>query len=98
MVNESQYKALERVFKAYIEYYFKEQLIKIEQKKDIMEIIKNNNKLQMKNTTTNRISRTRAVELINNSKGRRFTITFKKQNGELRTMKLKINKSTYIVR
>lgn len=52
--------------------------------KEIMEIIKDNNKLKMKRT--NRISRTKAVELINNSKGRRFTVTFTKKDGTTRTI------------
>lgn len=33
-----------------------------------------------------KISRTKAVSLINNSKGRRFTVTFTKLNGTTRTM------------
>jgi len=54
-----------------------------------MHILAIKNKLKMKNTTTmtaTRISKTKAVELINNSKGRRFTVTFTKKNGTLRTM------------
>ena len=43
--------------------------------------------LNMKNTTTKtRISRTTAVNLINDSKGRRFTVTFTKNDGTTRTM------------
>lgn len=37
---------------------------------------------RMKNT----ISRTKAVQLINSSKGRRFTVTYTKQDGTTRTM------------
>lgn len=42
----------------------------------------------MNNKTKNTavISRTTAVKFINNSKGRRFTITFVKNNGVSRTM------------
>lgn len=49
-----------------------------------MELLKSN----MKNTTnkTNTISRTTAVNLINTSKGRRFTVTFTKTDGTSRTM------------
>jgi len=42
-----------------------------------------------KQQTTNRplrISRTEATTLINNSKGKRFTVSFTKLNGELRTL------------
>lgn len=38
------------------------------------------------NNKRNTISRTKAVELINNSKGRRFTVTFIKNDGTKRTM------------
>jgi hypothetical protein len=43
----------------------------------------------MKNTTTNKtttISRTTAVNLINASKGRRFTVTYTKNDGTTRTI------------
>lgn len=44
----------------------------------------NNNKKAK--TSTKRISKTTAVEMINNSKGRFFTVTFVKGNGDERTI------------
>lgn len=40
----------------------------------------------MKNTKTTTISRTTAVNLINTSKGRRFTVTYTKNDGTTRTI------------
>ena len=45
-----------------------------------------NNKNKTKKSNTKRISRTEAVKLINNSKGRFFTVTFVKNNGNTRTI------------
>ena len=44
---------------------------------------------------TNRISRTKAVELINNSKGKFFTVTFKKKNGDLRMINGNFKKGNF---
>lgn len=40
------------------------------------------------------ISRTKATELINNTKGKFFTVTFRKQNGTERTLNGKYNTTT----
>ena len=42
-----------------------------------------------------RISRSKAVELIQNSKGRFFTVTFKKKNGERRMLNGNVNSKRF---
>lgn len=44
------------------------------------------NKNKTTKSNTKRISKTKAVALINNSKGRFFTVTFVKNNGTTRTI------------